>query len=412
MTLSATTDDRPRHAEGAPRKRGPEAPAATRLRGWLASSWFLAPALLLFFFFVLIPIVVAFYTSFFRWGGFGFPDDFVGLENYRQLAGDEVFLGDLWRGFLLVVLSLAVQLPLALGDRRAAEPADARPRGRTGRSSSRPYILSEVIAGVLFGIIFLPGDGLADTLVKDLPLLGDLAGKWFSDPSTVMPTLIAVMTLEVLRLPHDHDLAGLQGIPDEVLEAAPSTGRGPGGGSARHAAAARRRPSGSACSCPSSARSSCSTWCGSSRRAGPTTRPRRWPITMFQFGFKRYQMGYAGAISVVDVPDQHGLLPAVPALTRSAATCRAVTSAEADDDPAGDGPEHVAAHAGVGARLVHRRPAAVRGDLPASRPPRAVADNPSGCPHEWKISNYTGILGDGHVLAADRQQRADRGRTT
>ena len=34
MTLSATTDNRPRHASRAPRKRGPKASMGTRIRGW------------------------------------------------------------------------------------------------------------------------------------------------------------------------------------------------------------------------------------------------------------------------------------------------------------------------------------------------------------------------------------------
>lgn len=297
MTLSATTDDRPRHAEGAPRKRGPEAPAATRLRGWLASSWFLAPALLLFFFFVLIPIVVAFYTSFFRWGGFGFPDDFVGLENYRQLAGDEVFRGDLWRGFLLVVLSLAVQLPLALG---TAVLLNQRMRGRAVYRAIffAPYILSEVIAGVLFGIIFLPGDGLADTLVKDLPLLGDLAGKWFSDPDTALPTLIAVMTWKYFGFHMMIYLAGLQGIPNEVLEAASIDGAG---------AWRRFRSVTLPLLAPTLRISVFLSVIGSiqlfdlvwvTTTGGPTHATETMAVTMYQFGFKRYQMGYAGAISV------------------------------------------------------------------------------------------------------------------
>ncbi|MCP9963817.1 hypothetical protein LUW74_10020 [Actinomadura madurae] len=73
MTLSATTDDRPRHAERAPHRRGPRASVGERLRAWTSTTWFLLPALLLFFFFVLIPIFVAFYTSFFRWGASAGP---------------------------------------------------------------------------------------------------------------------------------------------------------------------------------------------------------------------------------------------------------------------------------------------------------------------------------------------------
>ncbi|MFG2089118.1 carbohydrate ABC transporter permease [Spirillospora sp. NPDC048824] len=297
MTLSATTDDRPRHAERAPRKRGPKASAGKRLRGWLSSTWFLTPALLLFACFVLIPILVAFFTSFFKWGGFGFPDEFIGLDNYRKLAGDEVFRGDLWRALVLVVMSLVVQLPLALG---TAVLLNQKMRGRAVYRAVffAPYILAEVIAGVLFGIIFLPGSGLADALVEDLPLLGGLAGKWFSDPDTALPTLIAVMTWKYFGFHMMIYLAGLQGIPKEILEAASIDGAG---------AWRRFRSVTLPLLAPTLRISVFLSVIGSiqlfdlvwvTTTGGPTHATETMAVTMYEFGFKRYQMGYASAISV------------------------------------------------------------------------------------------------------------------
>ncbi|GAA1862343.1 carbohydrate ABC transporter permease [Actinomadura bangladeshensis] len=297
MTLSATTENRPRHASRAPRKRGPKASMGARVRGWASTTWFLLPALLLFFFFVLIPIFVAFYTSFFNWGGFGRPDDFAGLGNYRKLADDPVFRGDLWRGLLLVVFSIVVQLPIALG---TAVLLNQKMRGRAVYRAIffAPYILSEVIAGVLFGIIFLPGDGFADKLVGDLPLLGDLAGKWFADPDTALPTLFAVMTWKYFGFHMMIYLAGLQGIPSEVLEAASIDGAGPW---------RRFRSVTLPLLAPTLRISVFLSVIGSiqlfdlvwvTTTGGPTHSTETMAVTMFQFGFKRYQMGYASAISV------------------------------------------------------------------------------------------------------------------
>lgn len=297
MTLSATTENRPRHASRAPRKRGPKASMGARARGWASTTWFLLPALLLFFFFVLIPIFVAFYTSFFNWGGFGRPDDFAGLGNYRKLADDPVFRGDLWRGLLLVVFSIVVQLPIALG---TAVLLNQKMRGRAVYRAVffAPYILSEVIAGVLFGIIFLPGDGFADKLVGDLPLLGELAGKWFADPDTALPTLFAVMTWKYFGFHMMIYLAGLQGIPSEVLEAASIDGAGPW---------RRFRSVTLPLLAPTLRISVFLSVIGSiqlfdlvwvTTTGGPTHSTETMAVTMFQFGFKRYQMGYASAISV------------------------------------------------------------------------------------------------------------------
>lgn len=294
---SATTGDRPRPAVRAPRGRARGAPAGRRLRGWMSATWFLLPALLLFLFFVLIPIFVAFYTSFFTWGGFGRPEDFAGLDNYRKLSGDPVFRGDLWRGLVMVILSIAVQLPIALG---TAVLLNQRMRGRAVYRAVffAPYILSEVIAGVLFGIIFLPGTGLADTLVGDLPLVGGLAGRWFSDPDTALPTLFAVMTWKYFGFHMMIYLAGLQGVPAEVLEAASIDGAGPW---------RRFRGVTLPLLAPTLRISVFLSVIGSIQlfdlvwvitTGGPTHSTETMAVTMFQFGFKRYQMGYASAISV------------------------------------------------------------------------------------------------------------------
>ncbi|MDL4817034.1 carbohydrate ABC transporter permease [Actinomadura opuntiae] len=297
-TLSVTTGDRPRRAARDPRsERRPKAPLGRRLRGWTASTWFLLPALLLFFLFVLIPIAVALYTSFFKWGGFGRPEDFVGLDNYRKLSGDPIFRGDLLRGLVIVVLSLAVQLPIALG---TAVLLNQRIRGRAVYRAVffAPYILSEVIAGVLFGIIFLPGSGLADEVVGGLPLLGGLAGKWFSDPGTALPTLFAVMTWKYFGFHMMIYLAGLQGVPTEVLEAASIDGAGPW---------RRFRAVTLPLLAPTLRISVFLSVIGSiqlfdlvwvTTTGGPTNSTETMAVTMFQFGFKRYQMGYASAISV------------------------------------------------------------------------------------------------------------------
>ena len=60
------------------------------------------------------------------------PTNFIGLDNFTRLFADPIFLGDLWRGLILIVLSLVVQLPFALGHGHAAQPAHARPGASTG----------------------------------------------------------------------------------------------------------------------------------------------------------------------------------------------------------------------------------------------------------------------------------------
>src|ERR671933_496087 len=99
----------------APRAAAPVAGprARRRRRGPLTITLFLLPALVLFLGLVLLPVAFGAYTSFFKWNGLNAPTDFIGLDNYRELLGDELFRADLKRGLILVVLSLVIQLPIA-----------------------------------------------------------------------------------------------------------------------------------------------------------------------------------------------------------------------------------------------------------------------------------------------------------
>lgn len=267
-----------------------------RLRHWLTALSFQLPALVLFGVLVLLPILFAVYASFFRWGGFGMPSEPVGAGNFTRLLQDPVFLGDLWRCLLLVVLSLALQLPFALA------LAVALNQKVPGRAVYRmvffaPYVLSEAITGVLFGMIFAPGDGLADHLLGGVGLDG-LGGEWFSGPSTVMATLFLVMTWKYFGFHMMLYLAGLQSIPAELTEAALIDGAGPW---------QRFRDVTLPLLAPTLRISVFLSVIGSiqlfdlvwvTTAGGPDHHSETMAVSLFQYGFKRYQVGYASAISV------------------------------------------------------------------------------------------------------------------
>ncbi|MFD0856846.1 carbohydrate ABC transporter permease, partial [Actinomadura adrarensis] len=268
-----------------------------RFGGWLTVTFFLFPALMLFALLVLIPIVVAVYTSLFRWGGFGAPENFIGLENFQRLFQDEVFLGDLWRGFLLIVLSLCLQLPFSLA---MALLLNQRLRGRALYRVVffAPYVLSEVITAVLFTMIFNPGEGLADRTLDAIGL-GHLDIGWFASSDTVLPTLFLVMTWKYFGFHMIIYLAALQGIPKEVLEAASIDGAG-AWRRFRHVTLPLLGPTlriSAFLSVIWSIQLFDLVYVISG--GGPVHASETMAITMFEYGFKRYQMGYANAISVV-----------------------------------------------------------------------------------------------------------------
>ncbi|CCA60023.1 carbohydrate ABC transporter permease [Streptomyces venezuelae] len=294
--VSTPTKERTEEAAPTPAPRQ----ARPRLRGWghwVSVAWFLVPALVLFLVFVLAPIVVAVFTGFFKWGGVGPMDDFVGFANYTKLFDDQVFLGDLGRGLYLIVLSITVQLPFAL---LTAVLLNQKLRGRAVYRMLffAPYILSEVVTAVLFTMIFLPGAGMADHLAGLLGLEG-LRGTWLADPSTVMPTLFVVMIWKYFGFHMMLFLAGLQSIPTEILEAASIDGAGPWQ-RFRHVTLPLLGPTiriSVFLSIIGSIQLFDLVWVMTA--GGPNHSSETMAIAMFQFGFKRYQVGYASAISVV-----------------------------------------------------------------------------------------------------------------
>ncbi|MFD0068536.1 carbohydrate ABC transporter permease [Streptomyces sp. NPDC056690] len=272
-------------------------PLVRRVRDWLTAFLFTVPGLILFLAFVAVPILYAGYVSLFNWGGFGSPSDFVGVDNFTRLFQDPVFLGDLWRGLLLVALSLGLQLPFALA---MAVLLNQKLRGRAVYRMLffAPYVLSEVITGVLFSMIFAPDSGLADKVLGAVGLDG-VGGLWFAGQSTVMATLFLIMTWKYFGFHMMLLLAGLQGIPPELTEAARIDGAN---------AWQRFRNITLPLLGPTIRMSIFLSVIGAIQlfdlvwvvtQGGPDHHSETMAVTMFQFGFKRYQMGYASAISIV-----------------------------------------------------------------------------------------------------------------
>src|SRR5690606_26266029 len=84
------------------------------LRMGLEIAFFVTPALLVFFGFVVWPVGKAIQYSLYNWKGYGPMVDFVGLRNFAYVLGSEVFQAALMHNLIIIVASIAIQLPLGL----------------------------------------------------------------------------------------------------------------------------------------------------------------------------------------------------------------------------------------------------------------------------------------------------------
>ncbi len=267
-----------------------------RLRTRLELALLLTPALLLFVGFVLVPIAIAVYYSLYKWTGFGPLDQFVGLRNYRRALTNPVFQQAIVHNLIIAGLSLVVQLPLSIA---LALLLNRRLRGRAFLRLVvfAPYVLSEAITAVIWLLILQP-DGFADQVLRAVGLGGQIH-QWLADSHLVLYTLFVVITWKYIGFGIILLLAGLQGIPSELREAAAIDG----------------------------ASSGQATWHVTLPLLGPTIRiwiflsmigslqlfdlvwimtlggPANASTTMAVYlidnGFKRYEFGYGSAVAVI-----------------------------------------------------------------------------------------------------------------
>ena len=175
------------------------------------------PALIIFVAFVIFPVVMAGYYGFYRWQGFGPPTQFVGLKNYITILTDSEFRAALWHNALLVIFSLVIQGPVAVLFALLLN------RKMRGQSVIRvllfvPYVIAEVVVGTGWSLMLQTSGALNDVLEK--LGLGFLQADWLANPKVAIWTLIGIITWKYIGFAVIIILAGMQGIPAELYEAA------------------------------------------------------------------------------------------------------------------------------------------------------------------------------------------------
>ena len=175
------------------------------------------PAIIVFVGLVIFPVALAAYYGFYRWQGYGPPTDWVGLENYKVIFTDPTFQQALEHNGLIVVLSLVIQGPLAIG---LALLLNQKIRGRTliRVLIFVPYVISEVIVGTGFSLM-LQVTGAVNDALHNIGL-GFLTTDWLANPNIALWTLMGIITWKYIGFAVILMLAGLQSIPDELSEAA------------------------------------------------------------------------------------------------------------------------------------------------------------------------------------------------
>jgi multiple sugar transport system permease protein len=181
----------------------------------LAGYLFIAPAMAVFFVFTLAPVLVAFYLSFTNYDVFT-RMDWIGGANYQDVFEDEFF----WRALAntttytvwTIPLSMAIGLALAL-------LLNQRLRGLGIYRTIYyvPVVTSMVAVAAIWIQLFDPLYGVISNALESMGVKGI---DWLGDPNLAMPSIIAVSVWKVIGWNMLIYLAGLQGIPQYLKDAA------------------------------------------------------------------------------------------------------------------------------------------------------------------------------------------------
>ena len=183
----------------------------------------IGPALILFTAIVIIPVFEAAAFSLYKWNGLGPMVDFRGIQNYVQFIKDAIIHKAILHNLIIAAVSLAVELPLAMG--LALIVSDRRFKGAVFFRTFffLPYMLSEVITGVLWQFIYHPQYGLVRAIWAFIAPSAQ-APAMMGSTSTILWAIMIVIIWKYFGLHMTIYIAGLQDIPQEQIEAATMDG--------------------------------------------------------------------------------------------------------------------------------------------------------------------------------------------
>lgn len=183
---------------------------------------FVLPILLINVAVVLGPALSSVWYSMTDWSGIG-PATFIGLENFRQLAGDSAFRHAFANNVLWLAMFLTVPIALSLG--AASQLAPVKRGSLYFRMALFiPYVLPSVVSANLWRGLLSPDRGIP-ALLTDLGIPGfDKA--FLGDPRTVLPAIGFVDNWHWWGFLMVLFLAAMQNIPQDLYESARLDGAG------------------------------------------------------------------------------------------------------------------------------------------------------------------------------------------
>jgi len=177
---------------------------------------FTMPLFLIFTTVVIIPFIIGIVYSFIQWDGISAnPKVFVGFENYINILQDDRFFSSAWHTIKFTVIALISVNIMGL---LFSFLVTSSLRGTTAARTM--FFLPNLIGGLILGYIW-------KFIITDIfKYLGNSTGwtgfffNWLLDPNFALYALVIVFTWQMAGYTMIIYIAGIQGIPEDVMEAA------------------------------------------------------------------------------------------------------------------------------------------------------------------------------------------------
>lgn len=186
--------------------------------------WFVVPAAAFYVFAVAWPSLQGAALSLTNWDGLSQERSFVGLAQFERLFSDAAATGAIWHTLVIAVgitvLQNLVGLLLALGVHTRIKS-----RNVLRVALFAPAIITPVAVGYLWQFLLSP-QGAVNGLLGAVGLEG-LQRSWLGDGDLALAAIVLVIIWQFAGYSMVIFLAGLQGVPEEVLEASRVDGAGP-----------------------------------------------------------------------------------------------------------------------------------------------------------------------------------------
>ena len=175
---------------------------------------FIAPQIILFLVFLVYPIFEGIRLSLFK---INYQSEtFIGLENYRKLLDDPVFVKSIFNTLIFVVFIVALTVLFAMFVASAVFDKNAKYVSIIRGAYYIPVMVSMVVMSMIWSFLLNPANGLIPFLARKL----EVSVNFLGDTHWVLPVIIFVTFVTNVGQAIILYIASMIGVPKELFEAA------------------------------------------------------------------------------------------------------------------------------------------------------------------------------------------------